>query len=240
MSGISRKPRACASSCTGMRFRFRLRPYPIATILWCVSRPLPGATITSWRSPLRARNGTRSSSARLRPASRLRASVQWKAATVSSSSMMRDVRSSWRRAALITSVRLRARPGLRFLFASPAHFLALGFGAGLAPVAPGTFGTLIAWPLFWLLQARVDAVAFLALVVVLYILGIGVCGRTGRDLGVQDHKAIVWDEIVAFLLVLFFTPRTLPWQCIAFVLFRLFDALKPGPIRIIESRFHGG
>jgi len=141
---------------------------------------------------------------------------------------------------LTTSVSQRARPGLRFLFASPAHFLALGFGAGLAPVAPGTFGTLIAWPLFWLLQARVDAIAFLALVVVLYILGIWVCGRTGRDLGVQDHKAIVWDEIVAFLLVLFFTPRTLPWQCIAFVLFRLFDALKPGPIRIIESRFHGG
>jgi phosphatidylglycerophosphatase A len=141
---------------------------------------------------------------------------------------------------LTISVSQGARPGLRFLFASPSHFLALGFGAGLAPVAPGTFGTLIAWPLFWLLLRHVDTIQFLVIVAALYILGIGICGRTGRDLGVQDHKAIVWDEIVAFLLVLFFTPRTLAWQCIAFVLFRLFDALKPGPICVIEARFHGG
>ena len=135
---------------------------------------------------------------------------------------------------------LRARPNLRFLLASPVHFLALGFGTGLVPVAPGTFGTLIAWPLFWLLQRRVEPLVFLAIVAVLYVLGVGICGRTARDLGVEDHPAIVWDEIVAFLLVLFFTPRTLAWQCVAFALFRFFDALKPGPIRYIESRFHGG
>jgi phosphatidylglycerophosphatase A len=154
--------------------------------------------------------------------------------------MMKAIRSRLRRLALTISGSPRARPGPRFLFASPAHFLALGFGAGLAPVAPGTFGTLVAWPLFWLLQKHVDTIEFVVIVAVLYVLGIWICGRTGRDLGVQDHKAIVWDEIVAFLLVLFFTPRTLAWQCIAFVLFRLFDAVKPGPIRIIESRFHGG
>jgi len=141
---------------------------------------------------------------------------------------------------LTISGSLRARPNLRFLFARPAHFLALGLGAGLAPVAPGTFGTLVAWPLFWLLQRRVEPLAFLAIVGVLYILGVGICGSTGRDLGVEDHKAIVWDEIVAFLLVLFFTPRALAWQCIAFALFRFFDAVKPGPIRYIESRFRGG
>jgi len=135
---------------------------------------------------------------------------------------------------------VRARPNLRFLFAHPAHFVAFGFGAGLARVAPGTFGTLIAWPLFWLLQQRVDALGFLAVVASLYAVGIYVCERTGRDLGVEDHRAIVWDEIVAFLLVLFFTPRTWLWQCAAFALFRLFDALKPGPIRIIEARFRGG
>jgi phosphatidylglycerophosphatase A len=141
---------------------------------------------------------------------------------------------------LTTSVSLRARPNLRFLFARPTHFLGLGFGAGLAPVAPGTFGTLVGWGLFRLLEPRVDAIGFLVIVAVLYVLGIWICDRTGRDLGVEDHKAIVWDEIVAFLLVLFFTPRTLPWQCVAFGMFRFFDAVKPGPIGYIESRFRGG
>jgi len=138
------------------------------------------------------------------------------------------------------TISVRARPNLRFLLARPTHLLALGFGAGLVPFAPGTFGTLVAWPLFWLLHPRLAAPAFLAVVATLYVLGIWICERTGRDLGVADHRAIVWDEIVAFLLVLFFTPRSPVWQCIAFVLFRLFDALKPGPIRRIEARFHGG
>jgi phosphatidylglycerophosphatase A len=129
---------------------------------------------------------------------------------------------------------------VRFLLASPAHFIALGFGTGLAPVAPGTFGTLVAWPLFWLLDQRVEPVAFLAIVAALFAFGIVVCGHTGRALGVEDPKAVVWDEIVAFLLVLFFTPRAWVWQGIAFGLFRLFDALKPGPIRMIEARFRGG
>ena len=138
------------------------------------------------------------------------------------------------------SASFRARPTVRFLFARPAHFLALGFGAGLAPVAPGTFGTLVAWPLFWLLQPRLDAMPYLLLVAALYIVGIWICEATGRALGVEDHKAIVWDEIVAFLFVLFFTPRTFLWQCAAFALFRFFDAVKPGPIRHIEARFRGG
>jgi phosphatidylglycerophosphatase A len=129
---------------------------------------------------------------------------------------------------------------VRFLLANPAHFIALGFGAGLAPVAPGTFGTLVAWPLFWLLDRHAEAIAFLMIVAALFVFGIAVCGRTARALGVEDPKAVVWDEIVAFLLVLFFTPRAWVWQGIAFALFRLFDALKPGPIRIIEARFRGG
>jgi phosphatidylglycerophosphatase A len=141
---------------------------------------------------------------------------------------------------LTTFVRRRPRLTLRFLVSHPAHLLALGFGAGLAPVAPGTFGTLVAWPLFWLLQPRLDPALFLVLVAGFFALGVWICGRTGRDLGVEDHKGIVWDEIVAFLLVLFFTPRALFWQIAAFVLFRLFDARKPGPIRAIEARFGGG
>lgn len=104
---------------------------------------------------------------------------------------------------------IRTQPDLRFLLRHPAHVLALGFGAGLIPFAPGTFGTLIALPLFWWLHPRLEAVDFLILLGILYILGIWVCGRTGRALGVQDHKAIVWDETVAFLIVLFFTPPLL-------------------------------
>src|SRR5689334_5749912 len=150
--------------------------------------------------------------------------------------------SPWRcrRAGLIISASLRARPNVRFLLANPAHFIALGFGAGLAPVAPGTFGTLVAWPLFWLMQPRLAAPMFLAVIAILFGLGIWICGRTGSDLGVEDHRGIVWDEIVAFLLVLWFTPRSWVWQIVAFALFRAFDALKPGPIRHIEARFRGG
>jgi phosphatidylglycerophosphatase A len=141
---------------------------------------------------------------------------------------------------LITSASLAARPNLRFLFAHPYHFVALGFGVGLAPVAPGTFGTLLALPLFWLLGPRLDPIGFLIVLGFMYVGGIWVCDRTGRDLGVQDHQAMVWDEAVAFLLVLFFTPATLVWQAFAFLLFRFFDILKPGPIRYLEARFRGG
>jgi phosphatidylglycerophosphatase A len=126
------------------------------------------------------------------------------------------------------------------LFSSPSHFLALGFGAGLAPVAPGTLGTLVAWPLFCVIEPRTQPLTFLAIIAAMYVFGIAICERTGRDFGVEDHKAIVWDEIVAFLLVLFFTPRGWVWQVLAFGLFRLYDALKPGPIRYIEGRFRGG
>jgi len=141
---------------------------------------------------------------------------------------------------LIISARFTARPNLRFLLAHPYHFVALGFGAGLAPVAPGTFGTLLALPIFWLLAPRLDPTAFLIVIGFMFLAGVWVCDRTGRDLGVPDHQAMVWDEVVAFLLVLFFTPPSLVWLALAFLLFRLFDVLKPGPIRYIELRFRGG
>jgi phosphatidylglycerophosphatase A len=141
---------------------------------------------------------------------------------------------------MITSAKLVARPDARFLFSHPAHFVALGFGIGLVPVAPGTFGTLLALPLFWLLTPRLGPVDFLLLLAALYVLGVWLCDKTGRDLGTEDHKAIVWDEIVAFLIVLFFTPLHPVWQAFAFVLFRLFDILKPGPIRYVERLFRGG
>jgi phosphatidylglycerophosphatase A len=132
------------------------------------------------------------------------------------------------------------RPTWRFVLRRPAYFIAFGFGAGLAPVAPGTFGTLLAWPLFWVFFPRVGPLEFLILVVVLFGLGIWACEVTGRALGVHDHGGMVWDETVAFLLVLFFTPATLLWQAAAFVVFRLFDILKPPPIRHLERAFPGG
>jgi phosphatidylglycerophosphatase A len=121
----------------------------------------------------------------------------------------------------------------------PAHVIAFGFGVGLVPFAPGTFGTLLAWPLGWALGGA-HALIALPLVAALFLLGIWACGSTGRHLGVHDHGAMVWDEFVAFLLVLVVVPRELPWQASAFALFRVFDILKPPPIRWFERRYRGG
>lgn len=138
------------------------------------------------------------------------------------------------------SVSFAPRANLRFLFGHPYHFIALGFGVGLVPVAPGTFGTLLALPIFWVLSPRLDPTWLLIALGFMYLGGIWVCDRTGRDLGVPDHKAIVWDEVVAFLFVLFFTPPAPMWQALAFLLFRLLDILKPGPIHYVETQFRGG
>lgn len=132
------------------------------------------------------------------------------------------------------------RPSWRFVASHPAHFIAFGFGAGLAPVAPGTWGTLLALPLYWLVEPQLEARAFLLLLAVLFGAGIWACEVTGRALGASDHGGMVWDETVAFLLVLFFVPATLPWQAGAFLLFRLFDIVKPPPIRTCERTFRNG
>jgi phosphatidylglycerophosphatase A len=131
-------------------------------------------------------------------------------------------------------------PGLRFAAAHPAHLLALGFGSGLSPVAPGTAGTLLAWALGAPLVESVPSLALLAAVAVLFVVGVWACGLTGRNLGVADHGGMVWDEIVAFLLILAVLPESLPWQAAGFVAFRVFDILKPPPIRWLERRYHGG
>ena len=131
-------------------------------------------------------------------------------------------------------------PTIRFLFAHPAHFLALGFGAGLSPVAPGTFGTLVALPLAAALRTYVNDAAYLGTVAIAFVAGVWAAGRTGRDLGLGDHGAIVWDEIVAFLLVLFFVGADPIREAFAFLLFRLFDIVKPPPARFIDREWHGG
>jgi phosphatidylglycerophosphatase A len=122
----------------------------------------------------------------------------------------------------------------------PAHVIALGAGAGLIPGAPGTAGTLLAFPLYWALAKYCAAPTLLALLALGFVLGMWACGRTGRALGASDPGAIVWDEIVAFMLVLFFTPAGYLWQAVAFLLFRLFDILKPPPIHYFDRKLKNG
>jgi phosphatidylglycerophosphatase A len=132
------------------------------------------------------------------------------------------------------------RPSWRFLLRHPAHFVAFGFGAGLAPIAPGTWGTLLALPLYWLIAPWLEPVDYLLGAAALFALGVWACGVTGRAIGVSDHGGMVWDEMVAFLLVLFFVPATPASQAAAFLLFRLLDILKPPPIRYYERTFRSG
>lgn len=132
------------------------------------------------------------------------------------------------------------RPDARFAFGHPAHFIALGFGAGLAPFAPGTVGTLVAVPIWYLIGEAYEPAVLLALIALFFAVGVWACDLTGRHLGVADHGAMCWDEIVAFLLVLAVVPADFRWQAAAFVLFRAFDVVKPPPIRALERRFKGG
>jgi len=131
-------------------------------------------------------------------------------------------------------------PTLGFLFRHPAHVIALGFGAGLAPVAPGTFGTLVALPIAAALWTFGNDAIFAGTIVAFFAIGVWAAAVTGRDLGVADHGAIVWDEVVAFLLVLFFVGRDGLRVAVAFLLFRLFDVLKPPPIRQIDRSLKSG
>ena len=130
-------------------------------------------------------------------------------------------------------------PDRAFLLRHPMHLFALGFGAGLAPKAPGTFGTVVGLPLFSELMLLPEA-GHLAVIAALFLIGILICQKTGDALGVSDHGSIVWDEIVAMMLVLEYTPHTWPWWGVAFVLFRLFDIWKPFPIRQCDARLKGG
>lgn len=132
------------------------------------------------------------------------------------------------------------RPTLAFTFAHPAHCIALGFGTGLSPYAPGTAGTLLAFPLYFVLSPWLSPLSFFWAIVVLFGIGVWASERTGRDLGIPDHGAMNWDEVVAMLLVLMFTPEHWAWWGLAFVAFRFFDVVKPPPIRHIDRKVKGG
>ena len=132
------------------------------------------------------------------------------------------------------------KPDWLFLRQHPAHMIAIGFGSGLSPKAPGTAGTLFAWAIFALLYPWLNDLAWGILLLLSLLVGVWACQRTATDLQVQDPGSIVWDEIIAFWLVLWLIMPTTFWgQCAAFALFRLFDALKPGPVRWADKAFKG-
>jgi phosphatidylglycerophosphatase A len=126
-----------------------------------------------------------------------------------------------------------------FLLHKWQHWLALGFGSGLAPKAPGTFGTMAALPLVWLL-AMLPFSWSAAVIFVCAVLGVYLCDVVSRDIGAEDHGAIVWDEIVGFAITLWAVPLTIQNVLIAFVLFRMLDIIKPWPIRWFDRNLHGG
>ena len=133
-----------------------------------------------------------------------------------------------------------ARPTPAFVFAHPAHFLALGFGSGLSPFAPGTVGTLLAIPLFIALDLVLPPLSLFGVIVAFFGVGVWACGRTGRELGIPDHSGMNWDEVVAMMLVLLLTPPDWRWRAFAFFAFRFFDVVKPPPIREIDRTMKGG
>ena len=129
------------------------------------------------------------------------------------------------------------------MLAHPAHIIALGFGTGLSPIAPGTMGTLFAFPVYWFasdLAAGDEPRNMLAIIAVMFLVGVWACARTGRDLGSADHGGMNWDETVAFQLVLLLTPEAWQWQAFAFFGFRFFDVVKPPPIRQVDAQLKGG
>lgn len=125
------------------------------------------------------------------------------------------------------------------VMSSPVHFLAFGFGSGLAPVAPGTFGTLAVIPLYLLMQP-LSLPLYLMIVALVCIVGIWICGKSSEMLGVHDHSGIVWDEFAGYLVTMTAAPTGWLWVLIGFVLFRLFDIWKPWPISVLDKQVHGG
>jgi phosphatidylglycerophosphatase A len=128
----------------------------------------------------------------------------------------------------------------RFVIGHPAHFIAFGFGSGLAPVAPGTFGSLVGIPLtLWLLPAYGD-VGFGLIIAGAFAIGVWACDITGKRLGITDYGGIVWDEVVAMMLILWIVPLRPWWILLAFLLFRLFDIIKLPPARQFDAHWKSG
>lgn len=134
----------------------------------------------------------------------------------------------------VISIKIPAR-----LLSNPLHFLSLGFGSGLSARAPGTCGTLVAIPLY-LLLAQLPLTFYLLAILIAFAAGVYLCGYTSTALGVHDHPGIVWDEFVGFWITMIAVPASWQWILAGFVLFRLFDIVKPWPVKIADERMTGG
>jgi phosphatidylglycerophosphatase A len=133
---------------------------------------------------------------------------------------------------------LRRKPSVRFMLSHPARPIALAFGSGLSPVAPGTVGTLWAWLVFWLFKPDMSDLQWAGVCLAAFFVGWWACTATARHLGTADPGAIVWDEVLAFWLILWVvTPAGFWTQLVAFALFRFFDAAKPGPVAWADKLF---
>jgi phosphatidylglycerophosphatase A len=122
---------------------------------------------------------------------------------------------------------------------SPVHFLAFGFGSGLSPIAPGTAGTFVAVLLFLFCQSM-DLMSYSLLTAAICICGIWMCGKSSEMLGVHDHGGIVWDEFAGYFITMIAAPAGWIWIVVGFILFRLFDILKPWPIKWADEKVDGG
>jgi len=134
---------------------------------------------------------------------------------------------------------MSASPLPNTIWRNPIMLLACGFGSGAAPKAPGTFGTLIAIPLFYVM-ADLSPLVYAAIVLGMFLIGIYLCDYTAKKLRVHDHPGIVWDEIVGYLITMFMFPNSWLWMLLGFGLFRLFDIWKPWPIRLLDRHVQGG
>lgn len=121
----------------------------------------------------------------------------------------------------------------------PIYFLAFGFGSGLMPIAPGTWGTLAAVPIYLLIAGMGTGLYFM-ITLLAFLMGIYICQRVTRDIQIHDFSGIVWDEVVGYLLTMFLAPFELSWMVIGFILFRLFDIWKPYPIKWVDMHVQGG
>lgn len=134
---------------------------------------------------------------------------------------------------------MATRPTAAWVFGGPVRALAFGFGAGLSPVAPGTMGTLVAVPLYLLVQ-DMPLTLYAVLTVGLAVAGFWICGRAAHGLGVHDHPGIVWDEIVGYLITMLGAPAGWLWILTGFALFRFFDVVKPWPCGWVDRKVSGG
>lgn len=132
------------------------------------------------------------------------------------------------------------KPRARWVFRSLPRIVAFGLGSGLLRPAPGTWGTLLSWLLWFAVVSRLPDTLIGAVLAVSFVLGCWACHRVGKEMGQPDHGGMVWDEIVAFWIVLWLTPAAIEAQVAAFVLFRAFDIVKPPPVRYFDRRFKNG